>query len=130
MNFFRRKIYQNCRQLPLIITGNLIQILEKDSFFFGRYYHNLLLPFRLYFFEVRNSRVTKSSYETELRKMASQFELLTRKFLKKFFYRITNSTSQNVKLNFELLPRKFNFYFSTFELPTQSSKMKSFTSSF
>ena len=31
--------------------------------------------------EVRNSRVPKSSYETELRKMTSQFELLTRKFL-------------------------------------------------
>ena len=27
--------------------------------------------------EVRNSRVTKSSYETELRKMTSHFELLT-----------------------------------------------------
>ena len=31
--------------------------------------------------EVRNSGVTKSSYETELRKMTSHFELLTRKFL-------------------------------------------------
>ena len=31
--------------------------------------------------EVRNSRVTKSSYETELRKMTLYFELLTRKFL-------------------------------------------------
>ena len=41
--------------------------------------------------EVRNSRVTKSSYETELRKMTSHFELLTQKF-----YR--NST-------FELLTR-------------------------
>ena len=28
--------------------------------------------------EVQNSRVTKSSYETELRKMTSHFELLTR----------------------------------------------------
>ena len=32
----------------------------------------------LYPFEFRNSRVTKSSYETELRKMTSHFELLTR----------------------------------------------------
>ena len=31
--------------------------------------------------EVWNSRVTKSSYDTELRKMTSQFELLTRKNL-------------------------------------------------
>ena len=31
--------------------------------------------------EVRNSRVTKLSYETKLPKMASHFESLTRKFL-------------------------------------------------
>ena len=43
--------------------------------------------------DVRNSRVTKSSYETELCKMKSHFELLTRKFLEKFFFRVTNSTS-------------------------------------
>ena len=30
------------------------------------------------FHEVRNSRVTKSSYETEYRKMTSHFEVLTR----------------------------------------------------
>ena len=33
------------------------------------------------FIEARDCRFTKSSYETELRKMASHFELLTRKFL-------------------------------------------------
>ena len=42
--------------------------------------------------EVRNSQVTKLSYETELRKMTSHFELLTRKCLQKFFFRVTNST--------------------------------------
>ena len=31
--------------------------------------------------EIRNSRVTKSSYEIHLRNMASHFELLTRKVL-------------------------------------------------
>ena len=36
---------------------------------------------KTHFNEVRNSRVTKSSYETELRKMTSHFELLTRKCL-------------------------------------------------
>ena len=41
--------------------------------------------------EVRNSRVTKSSYKTDLRKMTTHFELLT---------------------------RRFNFHFSTFELIT------------
>ena len=33
------------------------------------------------YIEVRNSRVTKSSYETELSKTTSHFELLTRKLL-------------------------------------------------
>ena len=31
--------------------------------------------------DVRNSRVTKSSYKTELSKITSHFEFLTRKFL-------------------------------------------------
>ena len=33
------------------------------------------------------------SYENELRKMTSHFELLTRNFLHKFIFRVTNSTS-------------------------------------
>ena len=33
------------------------------------------------YIEVRNSRVTKSSYEIELSKMTLHFELLTRKLL-------------------------------------------------
>ena len=36
--------------------------------------------------EVRNSQVTKLSYETELGKMTSHFELLTRKCLEKIFF--------------------------------------------
>ena len=43
--------------------------------------------------EVRNYRVTKSSYEIELRKITSHFELLTRKFLQKSFFRVINWTS-------------------------------------
>ena len=42
---------------------------------------------------VRNSRVMKSNYKTELHKMTSHFESLTRKFLYKFLFRVTNSTS-------------------------------------
>ena len=53
----------------------------------------------IYFNEVRVSRVTKSSYETELHKMTPYFELLTQLL--------------NIKLNFKLLTRRFNFYFST-----------------
>ena len=48
--------------------------------------------FALTFYEVRDCRVAKSSYETEFRKMTSYFELLTRIFLQKFFFRVTNST--------------------------------------
>ena len=36
--------------------------------------------------EVRNSRVMKLSYETELCKMTSHFDLLTRNFLYKSFF--------------------------------------------
>ena len=43
--------------------------------------------------ELRNSRITKLSYETQLRKTTSHFELLTRTSLHKFSFRITNSTS-------------------------------------
>ena len=43
--------------------------------------------------EVRNSWITKSSYKNELRKMTSHFQLLTRNFLHKFFFGVTNSTS-------------------------------------
>ena len=43
--------------------------------------------------EFRNSRITKSSYKTELCKMTSHFELLTRKVLQKVFFRVTKSTS-------------------------------------
>ena len=54
---------------------------------------NVFNKSKTHFNEVRNSRVTKSSYETELRRMTSYFELLTRKFLQEFFFRVTNSTS-------------------------------------
>ena len=80
--------------------------------------------------EVWISQITKSSYETELRKMPSHFELLTPKFLWKFFFRVANSTSWNIKLNFQLLTRRFIFYFSTSELLTWKWKIKSFTSSY
>ena len=47
--------------------------------------------------EVRNSRITKLSTETELRQITSHFELF-----KEIFFRVTNSILQNIKLNFEL----------------------------
>ena len=78
--------------------------------------------------KVRNSRVMKSSYETKLLEMTSHFELLNRKPLQKLFFRVTNSTSLNIKLN--LLTRRFNFYFSTFKLLTRSLKIKYFTLSY
>ena len=48
--------------------------------------------------------------------MMSHFELLTPKFLQKFLFRLTNSTSYNNKFHFELLTLRLNFNLSTFEL--------------
>ena len=67
--------------------------------------------------EVRNFRVTKSSYKTELRKTTSHF---ARSQKMKVSLRVTYSKSKNKNFHFELLTRKFNFYFSTFGLPTRS----------
>ena len=63
----------------VLVLNNLY---SKFIYYFVRHSNN----------EVRNSWVTKSSYETELRKMNSHFELITRKFSDKFFCRVTNST--------------------------------------
>ena len=52
-----------------------------------------------------------SSYEIELRNPVTQNGVTLR---------VTNSKSKNKKLHFELLTRRFNFYFSTFELLTRS----------
>ena len=52
-----------------------------------------------------------SSYEIELRNRVMQNDVTLR---------VTNSKSKNKKFHFELLTRRFNFYFSAFELLTQS----------
>ena len=62
-----------------------------------------------------------SSYEIELRNPVTQNGVTLR---------VTNSKSKNKKLHFELLTRRFNFYFSAFELLTRSWKIKSYTSSY
>ena len=41
---------------------------------------------KITFSEVRNSRLTKSSYDTKLNKMRSHFQLLTRNFLRNLFF--------------------------------------------
>ena len=65
--------------------------------------------------EVRNSRVTKPIYETELCKMTSHFELLTRSRKIKVSLQVTNLKSENKKFHVELL--------------TRSQKIKNYTSS-
>ena len=60
--------------------------------------------------------VTNSSCKTESRKITSKFELLSRTLLWKFFFRVTNSTLQNIRFHFKALTRRLNFYFSTFEV--------------
>ena len=52
-----------------------------------------------------------SSYEIELRNPVTQNGVTLQ---------VTNSKSKNKKLHFELLTRRFKFYFSTFELLTRN----------
>ena len=51
------------------------------------------------------------SYEIELRNRVTQNDVTLR---------VTNSKSKNKNLHFELLTRRLNFYFFTFELLTRS----------
>ena len=74
--------------------------------------------------EVRNSWVTNLSYEIELCKTTSRFELLTRKFLQKFFFRVTSPKPKNKNLHFELLTLWVKFYLITFKLITRNWKIK------
>ena len=97
-----------------------------DFLFFAWYFHMYFLILLIFTnspisLEVRNSRVTKSSSKIELRKMTSTFELLTRKFLQKFFSRVTNSTSWNIRFHFEFLTRNETFFF---QFQVNNSKLK------
>ena len=66
-----------------------------------------------------------SSYEMELRNGVTQNDITLRPTNSKIFIEILLSRSLwNIKLNFELLTRRFNFYFSTFELLARSWKIK------
>ena len=60
-----------------IMTRSLLKIVRNISEQFQKHLEH--------FYEVRNSGVTKWSYETEFRKITLHFELLTRIFLQKFF---------------------------------------------
>ena len=64
-----------------------------------------------------------TSYEVELCKMTPHFESLIQNFLHKFFLRVANSTSKNIRFLFELRTRRLSFNFSTFELLTRSWKI-------
>ena len=73
--FRKLSIFQNILQK----ARSLLKIVRNISEQFQKHLEH--------FYEVRNSGVTKSSYETEFRKITSHFELLTRTFLQKFFFR-------------------------------------------
>ena len=62
-----------------IMTRSLLKIVRNISEQFQKHLEH--------FYEVRNSGVTKSSYETEFHKITLHFELLTLIFLQKFFFR-------------------------------------------
>ena len=55
--------------------------MELHELLFKVFVYLFVCLFNNIFIEVWKSRLTKSSYETELRKIASHFELLTRKLL-------------------------------------------------
>ena len=67
------------------------------------------------------------SYKIELRKMTSQFELLTRNFLQIFFFRVTNSMVQLSFFPFQVPNSKLKNKKFHFKLLKQTWK-KSFTS--
>ena len=69
--------------------------------------------------EVRNSRITKSNYEIELRKMISHFELLTIKFLQNSSFELLTRLRKTLSFRFELPTQRVNFYISTFKLLTR-----------
>ena len=68
----------------------MIQEHIEESFMYSIYTRNTALLYVSHLF-LRGSEF--SSYEIELCKMMSHFELLTRKLLQKFFFQVTNSTS-------------------------------------
>ena len=76
------------------------------------------------YWDVQNSRVTKLSYETELGKVTSDFDILTQKFISKLLFQFTNSNSWNIKLTFESLAQRFNFSFSAFFTNSKSKNTK------
>ena len=87
-----------------------------------------LINWFLYHRDLRHERVKNvtsiwlSFGILELRKITSHFEIVTRKFLQKLFFQVTNSTSSNIEFHFELLTQWVNFYFDTFELLTRGWK--------
>ena len=66
----------------------------QNNQFFVKQYISIII-------EILNSGVTKLSYETELRKIMLHFQLLTENILLKFFFQVTNFTSEDIKLNFD-----------------------------
>ena len=113
IKFSVKDFFSKCdpiRRKLRILPHLLLKFSMENFIFFQLIKHHKYSQNRIY--EVRNSRVTKSSCETELPKMTPHFESPTRKF-----YR--NSS-------FELLTQTFNFYYSTLELLTWSWKIKKF----
>ena len=76
------------QKLNFLMSQKLISLMSQKVTFLMSRKLNFLTSQK----EVRNSRITKFSYEIKLRKRTSNFELLLRKFLQKFFFPVTNLT--------------------------------------
>ena len=87
---------------PFISCANDVEMCIRNVCF-GR--KKIVFVNRVAESDIQNSRVMKSSYETELCKMTSHFELLTRSRKIKLTLRVTNSKSKNKNLHLELLTR-------------------------
>ena len=108
-------VYLKCLWILLVLSYDLWQlnlVLEEECCLSYQVYgeKKYLVVSSLFIPEKRRFRIL------ELRNRVMQYDVTLRvtnsKILQKFFFRVTNSTSWNIKLNFEL--RRFNFYFSTF----------------
>ena len=101
--------------------------LQSCKYYFGSLQSFSAVSIR---YEVWNSRVTKSSYETELRKMTFHFESLTGKLLQKFFFRVANSKIKLLFFYFRVNNSKLKNKKSHFELLSGSQKIRKITSSY
>ena len=79
----------------------------------------LLLAAHYFLIILRNSKYFCNTFSRGWEFLSYEIELQNRVTQNDVTIRVTNLKSKNKTLHFELLTRRFNFYFSTYELLTQ-----------